>query len=49
MADWKTISRSCDEEFWPTLETARQAYQAGLTIKTFALDHLPKEMKVGKV
>jgi hypothetical protein len=33
MADWKTISRSCDEEFWPTLETARQAYQAALTIK----------------
>ena len=38
-----------DEEFWPTLETARQAYQAALTIKTFVLDRLPEEMKPGKV
>jgi len=49
MADWKTISRSCDEEFWPTLETARQAYQAALTIKTFVLDRFLEEMKPGKV
>ena len=38
-----------DEEFWPTLEAACQAYQAALTIKTFVLDRLPDEMKPGKV
>lgn len=38
-----------DKELWPTLETARQAYQAALTIKTFVLDCLPDEMRPGKV
>jgi hypothetical protein len=37
--------RSYDEEFWPTLEAARQASQAVLIIKTLVLVRLPKEMK----
>ena len=34
-----------DEEFWPSLETARQALDGALAIKKFVMDHLPGEMK----
>jgi HEPN domain-containing protein len=38
-----------DDEFWPSVETARQALDAALAIKSFVMDHLPVEMKPGEV
>jgi len=32
-----------DEEFWPTIETARQAFDAAATICRFVADRLPAE------
>ncbi len=32
-----------DAEFWPELDTARQALDAALTIKDFVVTHLPPE------
>jgi HEPN domain-containing protein len=32
-----------DDEFWPTLETARQAFDTALTIRNFVLERLPRE------
>jgi HEPN domain-containing protein len=37
-----------DDEFWPAIETARQAFDAALTVKNFVLDRLPDEFKPGE-
>ena len=34
-----------DDEFWPAVETARQAMDMALTIRDFVIDRLPPEMK----
>ena len=34
-----------DEEFWPSADTARQAVEGAIAIKSFVLQHLPEEMK----
>jgi HEPN domain-containing protein len=34
-----------DDEFWPSIETARQALDAALTIKSFVMARLPDETK----
>jgi HEPN domain-containing protein len=33
-----------DDEFWPELETAKQARASALKIRDFVLSHLPKEI-----
>jgi HEPN domain-containing protein len=35
-----------DEEFWPTIETARQAFDAAVTIRRFVVDRLPADTGV---
>lgn len=37
-----------DGEFWPGVETARQALESALIIKRFVMDRLPDELKPGK-
>jgi HEPN domain-containing protein len=37
-----------DDEFWPAIETARQALDAAIEIKRFVIDRLPDEMKPGE-
>jgi hypothetical protein len=34
-----------DDEFWPALETARQALDAALEIKRLVIERLPDEIK----
>jgi len=34
-----------DDEFWPALETARQALDVALEIQRFVMERLPDEMK----
>lgn len=34
-----------DDEFWPAVETAHQAFDAAMTIKVFVTDRLPPEIK----
>ncbi len=38
-----------DDEFWPSVETARQALDAALAIKRFVMDRLPAEIKPGEI
>jgi HEPN domain-containing protein len=38
-----------DDEFWPSVETAREALDAALAIKSFVMDRLPPEIKPGNV
>ena len=34
-----------DAEFWPSAETARQAFDAATTIRAFVLQRLPEAMR----
>jgi HEPN domain-containing protein len=36
-----------DDEFWPSVETAHEALDAALAIKSFVIDRLPPEIKPG--
>jgi hypothetical protein len=38
-----------DDEFWPSVDTAREALDAALAIKSFVMDRLSTEIKPGNV